>query len=329
MDSTAATERTAAQPGDTGTPPVGVLVMAYGTPSTPEGIEEYYTHIRHGRPPTPEQLADLQRRYEAIGGVFHLRERTEEQLGALSDQLERIAARSGGGQRFVVRLGQKHEAPFVEDGAAQLLAAGAELIVGLVLAPHYSAASVGQYHERARAVLAGRAEYRAIEDWSQEPAFIATTAAAVAERLAALPPATRVVFTAHSLPLRVLEGDPYVERLTASAQAIAQVAGLHDWGIGWQSAGRTPEPWIGPDILGIITTTAAEGERQGLLVVPQGFTSDHLEVLYDLDIEARALAEQHGLAFARTAMINAAPAVMGALAELVARTAGGEVPEPR
>ena len=293
---------------------IGVVVMAYGTPATPEDIEPYYTHIRRGRPPTQEQLADLTARYAAIGGISPLAQRTQAQLDGIAAALER--AEPG---QFVVRLGQKHAAPFIEDAVAELAGLGVERVLGVVLAPHYSGFSVGQYNERAAQAAADAGlDYAGIDSWSLEPAFLDHQAASARERLAALPERSKVVFTAHSLPERVLEGDPYPDQLHASAAEIARRAGLgewSDWSIGWQSAGRTPEPWRGPDILDIIRELAATGRADGVLVVPQGFTSDHLEVVYDLDIEAAAVAEEVGLAFARTDVVNDDPAVMGALAD--------------
>lgn len=299
---------------------VGVVVMAYGTPATPEDVEPYYTHIRRGRPPTPEQLSELAARYAAIGGISPLARRTRAQLDAIAAALD--ADEPG---TFVLRLGQKHATPFIEDGVAALAADGVERLVGLVLAPHYSGFSVGQYHERAAAAAATAGlPYAGIDSWSLEPAFVAHQAAAVRDRLTVLPERTKVVFTAHSLPERVLVGDPYPDELRASAEVIAARAGLGrwaTWSLGWQSAGRTPEPWRGPDILDIIRELAATGRADGILVVPQGFTSDHLEVVYDLDIEAAAVADEVGLAFARTEVVNDDPAVMGALARRIQEVA--------
>lgn len=300
----------------------GVLIMAYGTPASSDDIAEYYTHIRRGRSPSTEQLADLVRRYTAIGGVSPMRERTEEQLHAIADHL----ADAADGEGFRVTLGQKHAAPFIEDGVERLASQGVATIVGLVLAPHYSAASVGQYHERAHTATARISPdivYRPIDDWSTMPEFIDFTADAVTRSLGAMPERTTICFTAHSLPRRVLVDDPYEERLTVSATAIAEAAGItgrHRVITGWQSAGRTPEPWAGPDILQIIDDVASDPGCDGLLVVPQGFTSDHLELLYDLDIEARAAAEEAGLVLARTGTINADPTVMAALARLIEET---------
>ncbi len=294
----------------------GVVVMAYGTPASPEDIEAYYTHIRRGRPPTEEQLADLVARYRAIGGISPLAERTAAQLRAIGTQLEQ---RDAG--EFVVRLGQKHAAPFVEDGVAELAAVGVDRIVGVVLAPHYSGFSVGQYHERAGAAAADAGlPFAGVPHWHLTEGFVSHQAASATERLATLPDRSVVVFTAHSLPERVLEGDPYPDELRESAVAIADRVGLDrwsGWSLGWQSAGRTPEPWRGPDILEIIRDLSGTGAADGILVVPQGFTADHLEVLYDLDIEAAGVAAEVGLAFARTDVVNDDPVVAGDLADLV------------
>lgn len=304
---------------------VGVVVMAYGTPASPADVEAYYTHIRRGRPPTPEQLAELQARYDALGGTSPLAARTAAQVDAIAAALE--ATHPG---RFTVTLGQKHAAPFVEDGVAALGARGVERVVGVVLAPHYSGFSVGQYHARAAAAAAEAGlDFAGVDRWFDLDAFVAHQAASLRDRLAALPRRTHVVFTAHSLPERVLADDPYPDQLAAGAGAIAAAAGLGpwaDWGIAWQSAGRTPEPWRGPDILAVIADLAATGRSEGIVVVPHGFTSDHLEVLYDLDIEAARAAEQVGLAFARTDVVNADPAVMAALAGRVAEVAGVAAP---
>ena len=193
-------------------------------------------------------------------------------------------------------------------------------IVGLVLAPHYSAMSIGEYLGRA-AAAAGSAgvPFAGIESWATEPAYVEFLAAAVRRELATMPDTTMVVFTAHSLPERILAaGDPYPDELRATAAAVAAAVGLAPrpgWSIAWQSAGRTPEPWLGPDILAVIDDFAGSGLADGLLVCPCGFVADHLEVLYDLDIEARHRAEGRGLVFRRTASMNADPAVIGALAD--------------
>jgi len=294
-----------------------VLLMAYGTPARTEEVEPYYTDIRRGRPPPPELLADLVRRYDAIGGLSPLAARTEAQRAALQGALEERAP-----GRYEVVLGYKHVAPRIEDAVAELAVAGTTEAVGLVLAPHWSAASVGEYHERAaKAAVAAGIAYSLVERWHLEPAYLDFEAAAVADTLATMPANTKVLFTAHSLPQRVAaSGDPYADLLRESAEAVARRAGLAPWGgwsVGYQSAGRTPEPWLGPDVRTVIEELAASPGATGLVVCPLGFVADHLEVLYDLDIEARRHAEERGLAFARTPVVNADPAVMAALAGLV------------
>jgi ferrochelatase len=291
----------------------GLVVMAYGTPSSPDEVEAYYTHIRRGRPPSADQLAELVGRYSAIGGVSPLAARTRDQVAAISTVL---------GREWTVELGTKHAAPFIEDAVHSLAQRGVERIVGLVLAPHYSRGSVGEYHGRAGAAASSHGlTYAGIDSWHDSGAWLDAQAARVRSALAGLPAATEVLFTAHSLPERVLEGDPYADELAASARAIASRAGLDDarWRLAWQSAGRTPEPWRGPDVAEVIRSLGADGAVDGVLVCPQGFTSDHLEVLYDLDIDARRVAEEAGLAFARTASINDDPAVMADLADRVRR----------
>jgi ferrochelatase len=298
--------------------PIGVVVMAYGTPSSPDDVERYYTDIRRGRPPSPEQLADLERRYEAIGGTFPLRERTEAQCAVLQRALDERAP-----GRCRVALGQKHSAPFIEDAAAQLLDDGLETIVGLVLAPHFSAPSVGEYQRRlAEAATARGGRAVGIESWHLLPEYVTFLAGAVADARATLPEDHTVLFTAHSLPERVLQDDPYPDQLRAGAAAVADACGLSDaaWDIGWQSAGATPEPWRGPDVLERIRDLGTAG----VCVCPHGFVADHLEVRYDLDIAAAAVADEAGVAFARTRVLNDDATVLGALADLVLAVARRE-----
>jgi ferrochelatase len=295
---------------------IGVLLMAYGTPSSLDDLEAYYTHIRRGRPPEAAPLAELRGRYEAIGGVSPLTERTEAQRLAIQAALDERSP-----DRFTVTLGMKHAAPFIEDAVAAVADAGLTRAVGLVLAPHYSAASVGTYLDRAAST--GReqgVDVRGVESWHLEPAYLDFLATGVESERAALPPSSKLLFTAHSLPERVLADDPYPDQLQASALAVTERLGLQpwpDWAVAWQSAGRTPEPWRGPDILDVIRTLASTGRSEGVLVCAQGFVSDHLEVVYDLDIEARGVADEVGLAFARTPGVNDDPKVMAALADRV------------
>lgn len=294
--------------------------MAYGTPERAEDVAAYYTDIRRGRPPTEDQLADLVRRYDAIGGLSPLAERTRSQRDGLAQTL---------GEDYVVELGLKHAFPFIEEGAAALAATGVSSVVGLVLAPHYSALSVGGYHERAAVALgAGGVEYLPIESWHTAPELIALLASRWRDAASAFESAelaeVETLVTAHSLPLRVREmGDPYEAQLNETAGALATAAHIPGdrWRVAWQSAGRTPEPWLGPDILSVMPVLAAEG-RRGVIVCPAGFTSDHLEVLYDVDIEARAAASEHGLRLVRTASLNDEPVFLQLLARVVRERAG-------
>ena len=298
-------------------PHTAVMLMAYGTPRHRDEIEPYYTDIRRGRPPTPEALADLVARYEAIGGLSPLAELTERQQQRLQQELDAI---DPGGYR--VELGLKHADPKIEASVEQLASEGVTKITGLVLAPHYSTYSIGQYLDRTRTAAEPHGiSVSGVDSWATEPAFVEFIASDLAARLEHMPADSHVVFTAHSLPQRIIDsGDPYPDELRSTAQAVAARVGLEEgngWSIGWQSAGRTPEPWIGPDILDVIDGLGANGTHRGVIVSAVGFVADHLEVLYDLDIEARARAEQAGLAFDRTACVNDDPAVLHALAQRV------------
>ena len=299
-----------------------VLLMSYGSPASPDQLEAYYTDIRRGRPPSAGQLADLRRRYDAIGGLSPLAQKTRAQAVGVQRALDE--AEPG---RFRVLCGAKHASPSIEDGVRAAGAAGLAELVAVVLAPHYSALSVGEYLERARAEgsRAGVAVTE-IRSWHLEPGLVDALAhrlrAALAEA-GTLPAETEVLVTAHSLPARVLEmGDPYPDQLRETAEAVTGAAGVTRWRVAWQSAGRTPEPWLGPDVLKAISDAAHAGAR-GVVVCPAGFTSDHLEVLYDLDVEARAAATGHGLRFARTASLNDDPELCRTLAGVIVRAVDG------
>jgi len=295
--------------------------MAYGTPATPADIEPYYTHLLRGRKPPPDLLDDLARRYQAIGGTSPLLERTRAQAAG-------IAAALGPG--FTVELGMKHAPPFIEDGVAALAARGVTRAVGLVLAPHYSFLSVGQYAERAaEAGSATGVEILMVDSWHTAPGYLDLLAGFVGDAIAALPhkkPDVEVVFTAHSLPAFIeASGDPYPNQLRETAISVAIRVPHTRWSIAWQSAARTgtTEPWLGPDILSVLPRLAANGAK-GVVVCPCGFTSDHLEVLYDLDIEARQMASAMRIDFARTLSPNDHPALCATLADVVrARAAAG------
>lgn len=292
-----------------------LLVMAYGTPKDLGDVEPYYTHIRRGNPPPPDLLKELQDRYAAIGGRSPLLEITDKQRLGLE---ERVGVKS--------YLGQKHAAPFIENAVAEISADGMERIVGIVLAPHYSKGSIGQYRDKAEgaaAKLGWSGSIDIVKSWATEPGYISWLARRVREELESLPPETQdeamVVFSAHSLPLRVVEdGDPYPEELRSTAAAVAAELRLAHWMIAWQSAGRTADPWLGPDILEVLRDLAAEG-RPAAVISSCGFVADHLEVLYDVDIEAKSLADELGIELRRTRSPNDDPEFLDAVASVVRR----------
>jgi ferrochelatase len=304
--------------GATATRPVGVLVMAHGTPSHPGDIESFYTRIRRGRPPTAAELTDLERRYAAIGGLSPLAARTAAQVDAVRTALERQAP-----GHYAVAFGAKHTEPLLEDAAEALAHTGVRRIIGLVLTPHGSSLGAGEYLARAAAAVDGRCPFIPIASWYDQVGLVALLAERVTDALSLLGMGEDqrrypVIFTAHSLPERVRDlGDSYPEQLAESARLVAMAAGLHRWQVAWQSAGRTPEPWLGPDVRDAVCQLAEEGQADGVVVCPIGFVADHLEVLYDLDVELAAVAAQAGLALARTASLNDDPRFIGVLADVI------------
>jgi len=303
---------------------IGVLVMSYGTPRSLEEIEPYYTHIRRGNPPSEEQLKELTDRYEAIvGGVFPLREHTNRQVEALQETLNRRT--EGTEVQYVCYQGLKHAQPYIEDGVEAMAADGIKEAVSVVLAPHYSAMSVGGYNARAKEAAAKHGiELRCVNSYHLHPDLLDALTGRVDEQLDAFVAEgaerdeIQVLFSAHSLPARILEmNDPYVDELNATSAAIAERCGLKEeqWRFTWQSAGRTATPWLGPDILDTLAAVQQEGIRW-VLSAPIGFVSDHLEVLYDLDIEAVQEAERLGIRFKRIRMLNDDPKYMATLADV-------------
>jgi ferrochelatase len=289
---------------------VGVLVMSHGTPRSLDELPAFYTEIRRGRPPTPGLLADLERRYLAIGGASPLAEHTRAQVAGIARSLETL--RPG---RFVAVSGTKFGHPRIETAVAELDRSGARRAIGLVLTPHSSVVSVGEYVRRAReAADLTRADGRpalrlqVVEHWYLAPGFVFLLAERVRQALSSVHDedagATEVLFTAHSVPAKLSEqGDRYEDEVRESAGAVAEAAGVGRWRVAWQSAGRTDEAWLGPDVRDVIAEIPESGAT-AVVVCPIGFVSDHLEVLYDIDVEAAAAAERVGLAFARTASFN-------------------------
>jgi len=294
--------------------------MAYGSPASLAEVESYYTHIRGGRPPSAELLTELVDRYRAIGGRSPLLEITRRQAAALA------AALAARGCAVDVRVGMRHAPPFIGDAVREMAATGIRRAVGVALAPHYSRLSVGAYVEAAEEARPPELTLTYITSWGDHPGFLAAVAArlrAAASRFAATP---YVLFTAHSLPERIRTwDDPYPDEVSRSAAGAARLASLSRWAVAYQSAGRTPEPWLGPDLPSTLERLQAEGERE-VLVCPIGFVADHLEVLYDIDIEAQGIATRLGLRLERTAMLNDSPDFIAALADLVAPHLGVRVP---
>ena len=281
-----------------------VVLMAYGSPTTAEDVRPYLEDVRGGRPVSDEAVAELAERYLRIGGRSPLDDVTEAQRAALERELG-----------IPVFVGMKHWRPRISDAVGAALAGGATRLVGVVLAPHYSRLSIGGYRERLEEALADRAELVLVESWHDEPAFLDV----LAERVRGTD--AWVVFTAHSLPERILaEGDPYRDQLLETARLVAERAGLERWSFAFQSASPTGEPWLGPDVLEELERLKVAGV-DSVLGAPVGFVSDHLEILWDLDVEARERAAELGLEWARTASLNDDPAFVSALAGLV-RKAG-------
>ena len=290
-----------------------VLVMAYGTPRRLEDVESYYTHIRRGSPPPARLLEELLGRYRAVHGPTRLNRITREQAAALG------AALAARGHAVPVAVGFKHVSPFVGEAVRELAKGGVARVVGLVLAPHYSTRSIAEYERYAREAAPAGLELDMIASWHDHPGLIAFLAGRLRAARARAGGDPHVLFTAHSIPARALEGgDPYPGQLRETGELVARAAGVTRWSFAYQSAGRTAEPWLGPDVLDALTELAGRGETC-VVVQPIGFVADHLEILYDLDVEARAAADRHGLRFVRVEMPNADPEFVDALADLVAR----------
>jgi protoporphyrin/coproporphyrin ferrochelatase len=277
-----------------------VILMAYGSPSRPDEIPAYLADIREGRPVSQAAIDELTERYRRIGGRSPLDEITEAQRAGLQAELG-----------LPVFVGMKHWRPRIGEAVEAALAGGADVLVGLVLAPHYSRLSIAGYRERLEQALQGRAPLTFVDSWHDHAPFLDI----LADRARGFD--GHVIFTAHSLPQRVLrDGDPYRDQLLETSRLVAEQAGLADWSFAFQSASSTGEPWLGPDILEELDTLAANGVRR-VLVCPVGFVSDHLEILWDLDVEARERADRLGLELERIESLNDDPAFIRALAGLV------------
>jgi protoporphyrin/coproporphyrin ferrochelatase len=284
----------------------GVLLMAHGTPSSMDGMPEYLRLVRGGRPPSPELIAEMRHNYEAIGGMSPLTELTFKQGEALSTRL---------GRDVPVAVGMRNWKPFLKEAIDALAARGVTRIIAIPMAPQFSTLSVTKYLDAVTAALPTGISLDPIRSFFDHPLLLD----AFAERVRACSPHADevVVFTAHSLPARVIaSGDPYADEVAGTASGVASRCGLTGYRLAYQSAGRTPEPWIGPDVSDLIREAAAGGAHR-FLIVPIGFVCDHTEILFDIDVQAQAAARDAGASLRRTESLNTAPTFIAALESLV------------
>lgn len=297
--------------------PIGVLVMAYGGPASLDEIPGYLADIRHGRPTPQAVLDEITESYRAIGGGSPLLAVTRRQVDALASEL---------GADYRCYLGMRHWAPWIEEVVGHMVDDGMTRAVSLVLAPHFSALSVARYQQKIADGLElyhGRIDFEHVASYHDVPGLVAAFASRIEEGLSRWPEAEQrgvhVVFSAHSLPTRVLEsGDPYGEQCLETARLVAAAAGLpaERWSWAYQSAGRTSEPWAGPDLGEHLHALAADGVRD-VVSVPVGFVSDHVEVLFDVDRRAGAIARELGIRLERPPALNDDPVFIAALADVV------------
>jgi ferrochelatase len=303
---------------------IGVLVMAYGGPNSLDEVEPYLLDVRGHRPTAPDVVHEVRERYRAIGGRSPILERTRAQAAALE------AALNSDGLIFKVFVGMRHWHPYIKDALAQMTQAGLTRAVGLVMAPHYSRMSIGAYFKRVDEAGAPM-EIARIERWPLLPGYLDALAERVRVALESFPADARtrastgvraavpVVFTAHSLPERILEwNDPYPDELRATVAALMERLGPHPPAgeFAYQSAALTPDPWLGPDAGDVIARLAAEGQRR-LLIAPIGFVCEHVEILYDVDIVFKRQAASLGVQLERIEMLNTSPRMIAGLADLV------------
>jgi len=297
---------------------IGVLVMAYGGPNALDEVEPYLMDVRGGRLTAPEIIHEVRERYRAIGGRSPILERTQAQAAALA------AALNHNGQTFKTFVGMRHWHPYIKEALAEMATAGITRAVGLVMAPHYSRMSIGAYFKKVDEAQSP-IEIACIERWPLLPGYLDALADRVRAALEKFPAVVRatvpIIFTAHSLPQRILEwNDPYPDELRATVAAVMERLGPHLHMFAFQSAAMTPDPWLGPDAGEVIARLAREGHKH-VLIAPVGFVCEHVEILYDVDIVFKRQAESLGVKLERIEMLNTAPRMMAGLAELVRRTA--------
>ncbi|ECC0865306.1 ferrochelatase [Listeria monocytogenes] len=299
---------------------VGLLVMAYGTPYKDEDIERYYTDIRHGHKPSEEMIADLRGRYHAIGGLSPLAKITEAQAygleKALNDSQDEV--------EFKTYIGLKHIEPFIEDAVEAMHKDGIEEAISIVLAPHYSSFSVEAYNKRAKdaADKLGGPSIKAINDWYKQPKFIQMWANRINETAKQIPADelldTVLIVSAHSLPEKIKQhNDPYPDQLQETADFIFEKVVVPHYALGWQSEGKTGEPWLGPDVQDLTRELYGQEKYKHFIYTPVGFVAEHLEVLYDNDYECKVVTDEVGAAYHRPPMPNADPEFLEVLRTVV------------
>jgi ferrochelatase len=295
-----------------------VLLMAHGSPDTLDDMAAYLQHVRGGRP-TPQALVeDIRGRYRLIGGRSPLLDLTRAQGKALGERL------NADGTRFRVYVGMRHWHPFIKDTVQQMVTDGIRRVVAVSMAPQYSRLSVGAYCrtlETAQNELGASLDVTTVTSWHEHPLLLQAFAERVQAVCHQLSDEVRaqlcVVFTAHSLPQRILaEGDPYPHEVDRTAAGVAKLLGLTTWEVAYQSQGATAEPWLGPTLDEVFARAAAQN-RRSLLLVPIGFVCDHVEILYDIDILAQKIAQERSLSLMRTASLNTSPTFIEALASIV------------
>ncbi len=314
------------QPTSNRSETIGVLLMAYGGPTSLDQIPDYLADVREGRAPSDELIAEMTHRYDAIGGRSPILELTEAQARGIERELNDQTA-ADAGVRFRVYVGMRHWHPYIREVMPQIVADGVDRLVAVVMAPHYSRMSVGRYMQRVDEALKSvntTIPVVQVESWKDEPAFIEGVAERITEALRQFPDDERddvfVLFTAHSLPERILQwNDPYPDELKVSVQEVVDELHPKRWDFAFQSQGATADPWLGPSVEETLDRLASE-DVKNVLLVPIGFVCDHVEVLYDVDIEHRGQAESLGIRMERTRMLNDDPHLCRAVADAVRRT---------
>ncbi|EAF8270510.1 ferrochelatase [Listeria monocytogenes] len=299
---------------------VGLLVMAYGTPYKDEDIERYYTDIRHGHKPSEEMIADLRGRYHAIGGLSPLAKITEAQAYGL----EKALNESQDEVEFKAYIGLKHIEPFIEDAVEAMHKDGIEEAISIVLAPHYSSFSVEAYNKRAKdaADKLGGLRIKAINDWYKQPKFIQMWADRINETAKQIPADelldTVLIVSAHSLPEKIKQhNDPYPDQLQETADFIFEKVVVPHYALGWQSEGKTGEPWLGPDVQDLTRELYGREKYKHFIYTPVGFVAEHLEVLYDNDYECKVVTDEVGATYHRPPMPNSDPEFLEVLRRVV------------